>query len=217
LQPCQPGSLKTVSKEQLDVAAYSYSYHFLHENNKTCQEIVDSFWGDEDVRTVMLRHRFEHHAISHVPSCFKKGCECRFLFPFRFNETTLIDPEELDHECKVPWHRFKDPEVVWLSPWTLLPKREMGCQYINTYNMACSDVFNCNTNIQIGDISQVFYSTLYGSKSTQKEDSERVQRILIAVMKRLLKIEEDIMLGKRTIHNANDEFTKSLCILLSGL
>ena len=25
------------------------------------------------------------------------------------------------------------------------------------------------------------------------------------------------MLGKRTIHNANDEFTKSLCILLSGM
>ena len=217
MQPCQPGCLQTVSKEQLDVAAYSYSYHFLHENNKTCQEIVNSFWGDEDVRTIMLRHRFEHHAISHVPSCFKKGCECRFLFPFRFHETTSIDAEELDHECKVPWHRFKDPEVVWLSPWTLLPKREMGCQYINTYNIACSDVFNCNTNIQIGDISQVYYSTLYGSKSTQKEDSERVQRILIAVMKRLLKIEEDIMLGKRNIHNANDEFTKSLCILLSGL
>ena len=86
---------------------------------------------------------------------------------------------------------------MWLSPWTLLPKQEMGCQYINTYNMACSDVLNCNTNVQIRDISHVYYSTLYGSKSTQKEDSERVQHILIAVMKRLL-----------NIHNANDEFTK---------
>ena len=36
-------------------------------------------------------------------------------------------------------------------------------------------------------------------------------------MQQLLKIEEDIMLGKRTIHNANDELTKSLCILLSGM
>jgi hypothetical protein len=163
-----------VSKEQLNVAAYSYSYHILHENDKIPQEILHLFWGDEDVRTIMLKHRFEHHAIFHVPSCFKKGCECHFLFPFCFNKKTSIDLEELDHECKVP-HRFKDPEVVWLSPWTLLPNREMGCQYINTYNMACSDVFNCNTNVQIGDTSQVYYSTLYGSKSTQKEDGERVQ------------------------------------------
>jgi hypothetical protein len=95
-------------------------------------------------------------------------------------------------------------------------KTELGCKYINTYNKACSDVFNCNTNVQIGDILQVYYSTLYGSKLTQKEDSKRVQRILIAVMWRLLKIGEDIMLGKRTFHNANDDFMKSLCILLSG-
>jgi hypothetical protein len=31
---------------------------------------------------------------------------------------------------------------------------------------------NCNTNIQIGDASQVFYSTLYTSKSMQEEDNE---------------------------------------------
>ena len=71
--------------------------------------------------------------------------------------------------------------------------------------------------MQIGDISQVYYSILYGSKLTQKEDSERVQRILHVVMKRLLKIKEDILLGKRTTHDDNDEFTKSLCILLSDL
>ena len=112
---------------------------------------------------------------------------------------------------------MSDPEVVWLSPWLLLPKHELGCEYINTYNIACSDVFNCNTNAQIGDILQVHYSTLYGSKLTQKEDSKRVQRILIAVMWRLLKIEEDMMLGTYTLHKANYEFTKSLCILLSGL
>ena len=80
----------------------------------------------------------------------------------------------------------------------LVPHRPTGCEYINMYNLACSDIFNCNTNIQIGDIWQVYYSTLYGSKSTQKEDSKRVQRILCAVIKRLLKIEEDIMLGIRS-------------------
>ena len=36
-------------------------------------------------------------------------------------------------------------------------------------------------------------------------------------MQRLLKIKEDIILGKRSTHDANDEFIKSLCVLLSGL
>lgn len=210
--------MNTLSNEQLDVAAFSYSYHFLYENNSVPAGIVpDSFWGDEDVRAILLRHRFEHHSISHTPSCFKKSCECRFLFPFRYNESTRLEPEELDPEVLIPWHRLSDPEVVWLSPWTLIPKRDIGCEYVNTYNLACSDVFNCNTNVQIGDVSQVYYSTLYGSKSTQKEDSERVQRILHAVVRRLLKIEEDIMLGRKGLLDANDDFTKSLCILLSGM
>jgi len=90
----------------------------------------------------------------------------------------------------------------------LIPQRGVG-EYINTYNLACSDVFNCNSKVQIDNISQVHYSTLYGSKSTQKEDSDRVQQILHVVMKQLLKIEEDILLRKRTTHDANDEFTKS--------
>ena len=53
-------------------------------------------------------------------------------------------------------------------PWLMLEqRRSMGCQYMNTHCKAISDVFNCNTNIKIGDRSQVFYSTLYCGKSTQ--------------------------------------------------
>ena len=89
-----------------------------------------------------------------------------------------IDPEELDPELMIPWHRLSDPEVVWLSPWQMILKHELGCGYVNTYNMACLDVFNCNTNVQIGDNSQVYYLTFCGSKSTQKEDSKRVQQII---------------------------------------
>ena len=36
-------------------------------------------------------------------------------------------------------------------------------------------------------------------------------------MQWLLKIEEDIMIGKRSTHDANDEFTKRLCTVLSGM
>ena len=31
--------------------------------------------------------------------------------------------------------------------WMLEPKRPMGCQFINTHNVAVSEVFNCNTNV----------------------------------------------------------------------
>jgi hypothetical protein len=44
---------------------------------------------------------------------------------------------------------------------------------MNPHNSSILKVFNFNTNIQIGDVSQVFYSTLYMSKSTQEEDSEK--------------------------------------------
>ena len=156
------------------MAAYSYSYHFLNENKSVPSSISESFWGDDDIRTIMLWHRFKHHSISHNPSCFKKGFECRFLFVFCYKEATSLDPEELDPEVLVPWHRLKDSEVVWLLPWHLIPKCDVGCEYINANNRACSGIFHCNPNIQIGNVSQVYYSTLYGSISTQKQDGERV-------------------------------------------
>jgi hypothetical protein len=58
-------------------------------------------------------------------------------------------------------------------PFMVFPKRPMGCQFINAHNKPISEVFNFNTNIQIGDALQVFYSTLCTSKSTQDEDSKK--------------------------------------------
>jgi hypothetical protein len=79
----------------------------------------------------------------------------------------------------------------------LIPQQDFDCEYINTH-LACLDAVNCNTNVQIEDISQVDYSTLYWVKSMQKEDSEGVQQILHKVIEWLLKIEENILLGKGT-------------------
>jgi hypothetical protein len=59
----------------------------------------------------------------------------------------------------------------------------MGCQYLNPHNVQILKFFNFNTNVRIGDVLQVFYSTLYKSKSTQKEDSEIQLRILCAVVR----------------------------------
>ena len=69
----------------------------------------------------------------------------------------------------------------------------MGCQFINAHNTAISEVLNCNTNLQIGDASQVFYSTLYTSKSTQDEDGEKQLSIRRAVIKRIKRLMESHM------------------------
>jgi hypothetical protein len=61
----------------------------------------------------------------------------------------------------------------------------MGCQYMNAHNTTISYILNCNNNIHIGDASQVFYSTLYTSKSTQEEDSKKQLWIGRAVIKRI--------------------------------
>ncbi len=63
----------------------------------------------------------------------------------------------------------------------------MGCQFINV-NKPIWEVFNFNTNIQIGDVLQVFYSTLYTSKSTQDEDSKTQLHIGHAVIKRIKRL-----------------------------
>ncbi len=84
----------------------------------------------------------------------------------------------------------------------------MGCQFINAHNKAISEIFNFNTNIQIGDASQVFYSTLYTSKSTQDKDSEKQFWIGRAVIKRIKRVLNDK-------HNGEPSFGEGLSRVLS--
>ncbi len=64
------------------------------------------------------------------------------------------------------------------------------CTYLKTLNF--------NTNVQIGDTLQIFYSTLYTSKLTQEEDSEKQIHIGCAVIKRI----------KRLLDENSDEWNK---------
>ncbi len=86
----------------------------------------------------------------------------------------------------------------------------MGCQFINAHNKPISKVFNFNTNIQIGDASQFFYSTLYTSKSTQDEDSKKQIQIGRAVIKRIKQVLYDN-------HKGEPSFGAGLSRVLSGL
>lgn len=139
------------------------------------------------------------------------------MFPFRCNEQTCIREDRgKDDEYVIDWHCL-DGEVLKIAPWLVEPKRPMGCQYINVHNDALSRVLNCNTNVQIGDVCQVYYSTLYNIKNNQKEDSERQDRVNNAIHNRILRIDEELMNGTRSPEEVQEGFTEGLCRMLGAL
>jgi len=174
----KPDTMIPLSKERLDMASYTFLYHM----NEGCLTEINPFGGDNNVRETLLRYRFEEHSFSHSASHVKKDCECRFLFPFMSTNSTYIHEDKGDNnQNKTLWY-FLDGSVNTVYPFMVLPKRPMGCQFINAHKKTIDYVFNFITNIQIGDASQVFYSTLYTSKSTQDEDSKNQIRIGRAVI-----------------------------------
>ena len=87
--------------ELADVAAYRFVYdadfgNGLEKCSMACGE-KQGFWDDPRARKILLRLRFDEHCYTHARSCFKKGCECRFFFPFMAQpgETSIFnDPSK---------------------------------------------------------------------------------------------------------------------------
>lgn len=195
---------------QVDVAAYTHSYyHDLFGCVDTCHD----FWGDPVIRTMLLKKRFEIHDHRHRLSCFKKDCECRFLFPFYPQACTHIDEDET--KGTISWHKLVDTEIMETKPWVLNTKRGMGCEYMNSHSWVISEILNCNSNIQIGDPTQVFYSTLYSSKSTQKEDADRQKRIARSIVYRLIRQENQVAMGLSDSYPCG--FGEGISRMLSGI
>ena len=215
-QHYRPDTIIPLSKERLDMVAYTFSYHM----DNGCAVEKDSFWGNKNVRELLLKYRFEEHSACHKASCFKKGCECRFLFPFMSTPSTYIHEDKGDNnEKEILWYSL-DGSTRKMCPFLIFPRRPMGSQYVNPHNSAILNVLNCNTNIQIGDVSQVFYSTLYTSKSTQEEDSDKQLRIGRAVMKRIqMLLNGQNFEGTLKDNQVTSEssFREGLCRVLSGL
>jgi hypothetical protein len=82
-----------------------------------------------------------------------------------------------------------------MTPWSLNLKRQLGCEYINQHSPVVSEVFNCNSNVQIGDPPHVFYSTLYSSKNTQAEDADQAKRVTVAIIHRLVRYDRLVRAG----------------------
>ena len=107
----RPDAMIPLSKERLDMAAYTFSYHM----KGGCVPETDPFWGNVNVRETLLRYRFEEHSFSHSASCFKKDCECRFLFPFMSTKSTYIHEDKGDKDQnKTSWY-FLDGSINTVS------------------------------------------------------------------------------------------------------
>jgi hypothetical protein len=148
------------------------------------RRISDEFWRDPKTRRVIIKERFEFHDQHHRLSCFKKNAEYRALFPKLPHNETVLDDQSTGNP--VTFHRLVEGEEVQTKPWLIYPKQPLGCEYINQHSYAVSEVLNCNSNIQIGDLTHVFYSTLYTSKSTQDDDANQQKRIAMAIIRRLI-------------------------------
>ena len=178
-----------------------------------CRTVKDKFWSDPSIRKAITKSRFEYHDPQHRPACFKKTCECRMLFPkLPHDQTTIVEDNS---EGVTAFTRLVEGDTLFSKPWLLYPKRPMGCEYINQHSHAVSEVFNCNSNIQIGDPSHVFYSTLYTSKSTQDDDSNRQKRIAMSIVRRLIRQEKNAMSGH--IERIPEGFIEGISRMLSGL
>jgi hypothetical protein len=135
------------------------------------------------------------------------------MFPKLPHSSTVID-EDSSEDIVILDQLVKNDSLL-VKPWLLYPKRPMGCEYINQHSHAVSEVINCNSNVQIGDPSHVFYSTLYTSKNTQEDDSNRQKRIAMAIVRRLIRQEKEILAGRN--ESAPDGFTEGISRMLCGL
>jgi hypothetical protein len=102
-------------------------------------------------------------------------------------------------------------------PFMVIPKRPMGSQFINAHNKPISEVFNFNTNIQILDVMQVFYSTLYTSKSTQDKDSKNQLCIGHAVIERIKRLLDENQTNGCDQTTSETSFGEGLSWVLLGL
>ena len=200
---------------KIDMAAYCYSYHM----NGGSNEIADDFWANKNIRQLYLRKRFDHHECTHRHSCFKKSCECRFMFPFSTcSETYIHEDKGFENENEIIWHNLDlNGTYRKMAPWMVIPKRRMGCQYVNVHNRTLSEIFNCNTNVQVGDPFHMYYITLYNLKSTQEEDSERSRRVAQTITRRLIRIQDEIRAGLRDKCDEEGDFVEGLCRMLGGM
>ncbi len=114
----RPDTMIPLSTERLNMAAYTFTYHMKYDSVFE----KDPFWGNTNVCEPLLKYRFEEHSASHSMSCFKKGCECRFLFPFMSANCTYIHEDTGEqNEKETLWYSLDGSRTKMYS-FIVLPK-----------------------------------------------------------------------------------------------
>jgi len=200
-----------LSKERHDIAMYRTSYDMMSGFYED-----DLFWGNEDVRRILQISGDNEHYALHGPRCFKKGVECTSgSFPQASCTSTCIHEDTGEDMKMLEWYLL-DGKIKRTAPWLVLPKRPLGCQYLNTHNKEISTIFNCNSNVIIGDASNTFYLTLYGSKSTQKEDSEKKERIMKKLIRKLRRQQMERESGLAD-DDVRSDYSQGLSMMMSAM
>ena len=187
------------TKEQLDILSYLYPYHMAANDNmrpSDCRNetFIYDINRSKDLFSYQLRHpllqlRFNYHDHNHRPSCFKKGCECRFHLPRPFT----MEPEiYYDENNMYDWYNI-DGTKRGICRYEYMPRRNIGDQFLNVNNDVASCVLGCNTNIGLADRSCFYYVTMYSSKQNQKEEKKVFLTLCEGLHRRILRRENELI------------------------
>ena len=104
----------------------------------------------------------------------------------------------------------------------IVHNRDLADQYLNVHSRAFTQLFGYNNNIQFGDQCQLYYCTLYDTKSNQKDDSREFRFVCDVITRRLKKILEHIENGgdndnKQMNGQDKNDFIIGMGHVLSGI
>ena len=145
---------------------------------------VNNVFYHYKLRYPILQQRFNIHDHNHRSSCYKKaGLECRFNLPKYINDTNCIS---YDKQNSFSWYNVTDP-LITMEPHQFLHKQNIGDQFMNENNSIITSVLACNNNVNCADRRIIYYTTYYGTKQNQQEESLPYLSICQSLHERIMK------------------------------
>ena len=227
-----------MSKNLLDITTYRSIY------DHGIDESVDL---NAQARYLLQNKRMNEHCVLHTRSCHKYGCECRHCLPCLATSEDANQSDESEYKKELGEdqkhlatelakntgtriYEGNEPVVVVRhtldgdrcdeNRFSIDIHRPQGSQYMNTYNVVLSRLFNCNTNVAAGDSGQTFYQTVYETKNTQSDDREPRDIIAKSVIRRLIRAQresEDRQSRGEEVEEEVDTWVEGLARVLSGI
>ena len=197
-----------LSRERSDVYAMLFPYRKISMSKQQSKSELLK----ERYYTTLNLLKFNEHDYCHRRSCFKNGLECRFKLPYQVNEKDYI---QYGTQPSI-WNKLngKDRKV---TSFKVMLKRNMGDQFLNTCSLGLAQTSGYNTNVQVGDVAHVFYNTLYGSKSTQKDDTRGYLSVSTAITSRIIYQQKQLEEEKKDAEEVLPEFSEGLKRILQAI